>query len=138
MATHRKNPDRESGQAPRQEKASQEVHPTVVKIALGAALVGLAGMWLTFGWTLEIGYLLAIVSVFALVFFATLLIPLSYTSDDPRWRRRRTSFARFLEQRIPIHDSRLPGREVLLQITLLPVALAFAFTAIGLVWTLLH
>lgn len=136
MTTRRKN--RETEQAPHQEKPVNEVHPAVIKIALGAAAAALAAMWLTFGWTLEIGYLLAIVSVFALVFFATLLIPLSYTRGDPRWRRRRTSFARFLEQRIPIHDARVPGREVLLQIALLPVTLAFAFTAIGLIWTLLH
>lgn len=134
MAMRRKGQEAERTR----EKPVKEVHPAVVKIALGAVLAGLAGMWLTFGWTLEIGYLLAIVSVFALIFFATFLLPLSYTSDDPRWRRRRTSFARFLEQRIPIYDARLPGREVLLQIALLPVALAFAFTAIGLVWTLLH
>lgn len=114
------------------------LHPAAISIALGATLVAVVGIWLTFGWSLEAGYLLAIVSLFTLVFFATLLVPLSYATDDPRWRQRRATFNQFLKKRVALPDSRISGRDALLQILLLPVALTVAFTAIGLIWTLLH
>lgn len=122
----------------RKQRPIAGLHPVVIDIALGATLLGVLSIWLTFGWAPQIDYLLAVASVFTIVFFSILLLSRSYTTGDPRWRQRRTSFKRFLKERVALQDSRVSGREALVQVALLPVMLAFAFAAIGVIWSVLH
>jgi hypothetical protein len=112
------------------------VHPIVVKIALGATLWFLAVTWLSFAWGPEIDYLLVIVTLFFALFFTLFLLTASYSTHDPRWPVRDTSLHEFLTSKIGIGSGTMLGRDVLLEVALIPVALAFAATLIGLAWVL--
>jgi hypothetical protein len=57
---------------------------------------------------------------------------------DARWRQRDTSFREFLDSEVGTATGPMRGREVLLAIAVIPVSLALAATAIGLVWVVLH
>ena len=70
------------------------------------------------------------------MFFTLFLLTASYTLKDPRWAVRETSFGEFLQSDIGIGTGTMRGRDVLIQITLIPLALAFAATLIGLVWVI--
>jgi hypothetical protein len=110
------------------------VHSIVPKIALGAAAWFLLVTWLSFAWGGEIDYFLAIVTLFFTIFFVLFLGTAAYTLHDPRWPVRETSFREFLDSDIGIGSGTMRGRDVLLEIALIPVALAFAATLIGLAW----
>lgn len=126
----------ETGDAARTEASEAGVHPMVVKVALGAALWFLFVTWLSFAWGPEIDYLLVIVTLFFGFFFTLFLLTASYSTHDPRWPVRDTSFREFLVSEVGIGDGRMKGREVLLEVALIPVALALAATLIGLAWVL--
>ena len=81
-------------------------------------------------------YLLAIVTLFFAIFFTLFLFTASYSMHDPRWPARDTSFREFLESRVGIGGGTMRGRDVLIEIALIPVALAFAATLIGLAWVI--
>jgi hypothetical protein len=110
------------------------VHPAVVKIAVGAAIWFLVVTWFSFAWDGETDFLLAIVILFFAIFFTLFLLTASFSAHDPRWPARETSFGEFLKSNVGVGSGTLPGREVLIQITLIPVALALAATLIGLAW----
>ncbi len=112
------------------------VHPVVVKIVLGAALWFLLVTWLSFAWGPEIDYLLVIVTLFFGIFFTLFLLTASYSTHDPRWPVRDMSFREFLSSDVGIGSGTMSGRDVLLEVALIPVALAFAATLIGLAWVL--
>jgi hypothetical protein len=112
------------------------VHPIVAKIAIAAVLWFLAVTWLSFASNGEIDYLLAIVTMFFAIFFTLFLLTASYSTHDPRWPSRDTSFREFLESRVGIGGGTMRGRDVLIEIALIPVALAFAATLIGLAWVI--
>lgn len=118
----------------RQEEAG--VHPIVAKIAIAAVLWFLAVTWLSFAGNGEIDYLLVIVTMFFAIFFGLFLLTASYSTHDPRWPSRDTSFREFLNARVGIGGGTMRGRDVLIQIALIPVALAFAATLIGLAWVI--
>ncbi len=110
------------------------VHPIVAKIAIGATIWFLAVTWIAFAGNGEIDYLLAIVTLFFAIFFTLFLFTASYSMHDPRWPARETSVREFLEARVGIGSGTMRGRDVLIQIALIPVALAIAATLIGLAW----
>jgi hypothetical protein len=58
--------------------------------------------------------------------------------NDPRWKEPKVRFSEFLNEEVAIDRGALRGRDVLIQIALLPVCLAIAATLIGLVWSILH
>jgi hypothetical protein len=76
------------------------------------------------------------VTLFFATFFTLFLFTASYSTHDPRWPARDTSFREFLESRVGIGGGTMRGRDVLIQIALIPVALAFAATLIGLAWVI--
>ena len=53
---------------------------------------------------------------------------------DPRWRQRKTTFREFLDSDVGTATGPISGREVLLEIAVMPVSLAFAATLIGVIW----
>lgn len=114
--------------------ADAGVHPAVAKIAVGAAIWFLAVTWLAFAGNGEIDYLLIIVTLFFAIFFTLFLFTASYSAHDPRWPARDTTFREFLGSRVGIGSGTMRGRDVLIQIALIPVALALAATLIGLAW----
>ncbi len=112
------------------------VHPIVVKIAIGAVLWFLAVTWLAFADRGEIDFDLAIVTLFFAIFFTLFLLLASFSVDDPRWHTRRTSLREFLDSNVGIDTGEERGRDVLIEIALLPVTLAVAATLIGLAWVI--
>lgn len=126
----------EASSAISMEAGEAGVHPVVVRIALGAALWFLLVTWLSFAWGPEIDYLLVIVTLFFGFFFVLFLLLASYSLHDPRWPVRDTSFHEFLTSDIGIGNGTMSGADVLLEVALIPVALAFAATFIGLAWVL--
>jgi hypothetical protein len=110
------------------------VHTVVAEIAVGAALWFIVMAWLDFARGGEIDYLLVIVTLF----FALFLLTASYSLHDPRWPLRDTSFREFLRAKVGTATGTMRGRDVLIEIALVPVSLAFAATVIRLVWSALH
>jgi hypothetical protein len=116
--------------------AEPGIHPIVVKIAVGAAVWFVATSWLAFAWDSEIDYLLVIMTLFFVIFFTLFLLTASFSVHDSRWPVRQTSFREFLKSNIRIGRGTMSGRDVLIEIALIPVALAFGATLIGLAWVL--
>ena len=110
------------------------VHPIVIKIAIGAVLWFLAVTWLAFAGSVETDFLLVIVTLFFGFFLGLFLLTASHTVKDPRWPVRETSLRTFLTSEVGIGSGTMSGRDVLIEIALVPVALAFAATLIGLAW----
>jgi hypothetical protein len=121
---------------PQQTAAETGVHPIVIKIAVAAALWFVVTSWLAFAWGPEIDYLLVIVTLFFAIFFTLFLLTASFSVHDARWPVRRMSFHEFLNSNIRIGRGTMKGREVLIEIALIPVALAFGATLIGLAWVI--
>jgi hypothetical protein len=137
MAHRTLDRDISNKQADEQQAGDAGVHPVAAKIATGAAVWFLAVVWLAFDAKGdEIGYLLAIVTAFFAIFFTLFLLTASYSTHDPRWPSRDTSFREFLGSRVGIGSETMRGRDVLIEIALIPVALAFAATLIGLAWVI--
>jgi hypothetical protein len=112
------------------------VHPAVIKIAMSAVVWFLAVAWFDFSGGPEVDLYLAVVTGFFVMFFTLFLMAASMVIDDPRWKQPKARFAEFLNDQIPVDRGTLRGRDVLIQITSLPVCLAVAATLIGLVWRL--
>ena len=129
-------PRREESRQTQQTAAEIGVHPIVIKIAVGAAVWFVATSWLAFAWDPEIDYLLVIVTLFFAIFFTLFLLTASFSVHDSRWPVRCTSFSEFIKSNIRIGEGTMSGRDVLIEIALLPVALAVGATLIGLAWVI--
>jgi hypothetical protein len=114
------------------------VHPVVIKVALSAVVWFLAVTWLDFTGSGEVDFYLAVATGFFVAFFTLLLLTASMVIDDPRWAQPKASFTEFLDDDVPVDTGMMRGRDVLIQIAVLPVALAVAGTFIGLVWTIVR
>jgi hypothetical protein len=112
------------------------VHPIAIETAIAAALWFIAVTWLAFAHGREIDYLLVIVTLFFVIFFALFLFTATYSRGDPRWPTRRTSFREFLSGTVSTATGDESGRDVLIEIALLPVVLAIGATLIGLAWVI--
>jgi hypothetical protein len=112
------------------------VHPAAAKVAIGATIWFLLVTWLAFAWSRETDFVLVVVILFFAFFLGLFLLTASFSAKDARWPVRDTNFREFLGSDIRIGNGTLPGREVFIQIALLPVALALAATLIGLAWVM--
>jgi hypothetical protein len=110
------------------------IHPTVFKVAVGAVLWFIVVVWTAFAGPGGIDFYLAIVTLFCAIFVSLFLLVASFTTGDTRWPTRRTSFRAFLDSDVGIGGETMRGRDVLIEIVLVPVVLAFAATLIGLAW----
>jgi hypothetical protein len=126
----------EANSAERAEASEAGVHPIVVRTGIGAALWFVAVVWLAFAAGTETDYLLVIVTMFFVMFFVLFLFLASYSLNDPRWPSRSTGLREFLTSEVGVGSGKMSGRDVLIETTLLPVALAFAATLIGLAWVI--
>ena len=126
----------EASSAERMEASEAGVHPLTAMIAIGAAIWFLAITWLSFAWGGETHFLLAIVVLFFAFFLGLFLLTASYSAKDPRWPVRETSFREFLGSEIGIGSGTMRGRDVLIEIATMPIALALAGTLIGLAWVI--
>jgi len=112
------------------------VHPIAVETALAAALWFIAVVWVASAAGPEIDYLPVIVTLFFMMFFTLFLLTASYSVKDPRWPSRTMRLREFLRSKVAIGSSTMSGRDVLIETALIPVALAFAATLIGLAWVI--
>jgi hypothetical protein len=69
-------------------------------------------------------------------FIGLFLLTASYSVNDPRWPVRETSFREFLDSDVRIGSGTMRGRDVLIEIATMPIALALAGTLIGLAWVI--
>jgi hypothetical protein len=112
------------------------VHPIVVKIAIAAVLWFLAVTWFAFAGRGGVNWDLTVVSLFFAIFFTLFLLLASFSVADPRWPTRSASLREFMTSRVGLATGEESGRDVLIEIALVPVALAFAATLIGLAWVI--
>lgn len=112
------------------------VHLIVVKIAIGAVLWFLAVTWFAFASSGGVDWDLTVVTLFFAMFFTLFLLLASFSVANPRWPTRTTSLREFLNSRVGLATGEESGRDVLIEIALVPVTLAFAATLIGLAWML--
>ena len=111
------------------------LHPVAVEIGIGAALWFVAMAWLDFARDGEIDYLLAIVTLFFVMFFTLFLLTASYSAHDPRWPSRDTSFREFLRSSFGDGDWQHARTRGVDRDRAAPgLALAFAATLIGSCW----
>jgi hypothetical protein len=110
------------------------IHPIVFKIAIGAVLWFIAVAWTAFGGNGGIDLDLTIVTLFCAIFVSLFVLVASFTTGDSRWPTRQTSLLAFLDSDVAIGGETMRGRDVLIEIALVPVVLAFAATLIGLAW----
>jgi hypothetical protein len=127
-----------SAPEPSSRKAETSVHPATIGVVLAAALWFIAVTWVSFARGAEVDWDLVVVTLFFIFFFALFLFTASYGLKDPRWRQRGTSFHEFLDSDVGTATGPMRGRDVLLEVAVIPVSLAFAATMIGLVWIALH
>lgn len=126
-------PDAESASTD-ETPASLAIHPIAIATAIAAALWFIAVTWIAFAHGGEIDYLLVIVTLFFGLFLTLFLFTATYSRGDPRWPVVRTSFRQFLSGTVTTATGEESGRDVLIEIALLPVVLAFGATLIGLAW----
>jgi hypothetical protein len=110
------------------------IHPIAFKIAIGAIIWFLGVTWIAFAGEGGIDLNLAIVTLFCAIFVSLFLLVASFTEGDSRWPTRQTSLHAFLDSDVAIGSGTMRGRDVLIEIALVPVVLAFAATLIGLAW----
>ncbi len=77
-----------------------------------------------------------IVTLFLMMFLTLFLLTASYSVKDPRWPSRTMRLREFLGSQVKIGSGTMSGRDVLIETALIPVALAFAATLIGLAWVI--
>jgi hypothetical protein len=120
----------------RSEPVEAGVHPIVVKIVLAAVLWFLAVTWLAFAGGGGVNIDLTVVTLFFAIFFTLFLLLASFSVADPRWPTRDTSLREFLTSKVGLATGEESGRDVLIEIALVPVVLALAATLIGLAWVI--
>lgn len=118
------------------QKGETSVHPVVIKIVVGAAIWFLVVTWFSFAWDSETNFFLSIVILFFAFFFTLFLFTASFSRYAPHGAHRKTSFREFLKSNVRIGRGTMRGRQVLIQIALIPVSLALAATLIGLAWVI--
>ncbi len=96
----------------------------------------LAVTWLAFAGSGGVDIDLTIVTLFFAIFFTLFLLLASFSVADPRWPTRNTSVREFLTSKVGLATGTEIGRDVLIEIALVPVVLAFAATLIGLAWVI--
>ena len=92
----------------------------------------LAVTWLAFAGSGGVDIDLTIVTLFFAIFFTLFLLLASFSVADPRWPTRNTSVREF----VGLATGTESGRDVLIEMALVPVVLAFAATLIGLAWVI--
>ena len=96
----------ESESAP---QPTARIHPAVFTIALSGVAWFLAVAWLNFAGKVKVDLVLSVVTGFFVMFFTLFLVAASMIVNDPRWRQRKTSFTKFIEDDIPIDSYTMRG-----------------------------
>ncbi|WP_295557084.1 hypothetical protein [uncultured Hyphomicrobium sp.] len=107
--------------------------PRAVYRTVGAAFAWMMlAAWLAFGTAREADFTLAFASLLFLVFFGVLLFIV--TTARHHMTAPRETLDHFLQSDVDTASGPLPGRAAWIEIAVIPLALALAATAIGLVF----
>jgi ABC-type amino acid transport system permease subunit len=123
---------------PTPEPAPTSVHPVVLELVLAAVLWFLAIVWIAFAKGVETDLALVIVTLFFAFFTGLFLFLASYGRRDPRWSLPKTNFREFLSGTVSTATGNMRGCDVLIEIAIMPLALALAATLIGIAWMVVH
>jgi len=135
-ATEPSAPAKTEHPAPRRRR-NTSVHPIAIEIGLLAMLWFIVVSWLCFAWGGGVDFDLAIITLFCAIFVTLFLSQASRAAHDQRWRLRQESFRSFLrDDNVAIDRGTMRGRDVLIEVTLIPVTLALGATLIGLAWVI--
>ena len=110
------------------------VHPVAIAIPLACAAWFVIVNWVAFGGG-EASLVLAIVTLICAMLLGLMVLCAAMSRDMTPERARHRSLRAFLNGPVDIATGTLSGRQALIQIASMPVALALAFTAIALIAT---
>lgn len=117
----------------RNEPVSPDLHPGVYAVALGGWVWLFGAFWLVFGGEAEGAFMLGVDTVFLATFFGVPYI-LKRTADRFLDRHGHDgSFGDFLSRDVETLTGRLGGWSALIQVIVVPFALALGMTAIGFI-----
>ena len=111
-----------------------EIHGSIYFVAGLAYIWFMLVAWFVFSANGGIDYNLAIATLIVTIFMGLAL--LSYTVARSHLHRRLPTWDEFVTSKIPVATGSLSGWEAGLQIMIIPLALGFAATALGLVFAL--
>ena len=131
-------PAPDDGEKPGPRKTQTGVHPAAIGVALAATLWFIAVTWVSFARGTEVDWDLVVVTLFFIFFFGLFLFTATYALKDTRWRQRDTSFREFLRSEVGTATGPMRGRDVMLEIAVMPLSLALAATLIGVIWIAIH
>jgi hypothetical protein len=119
-------------------RAVTGVHPFVFQLGLGAVVWFLSVAWLDFAWGRHVDFSLVVVTGVFFIFFSLLLLASSLIAKDPRWSQSKMTITDFIRNDVATSTGKMRGRDALIEVALVPVALAVAATLVGLPWLFLH
>ena len=112
------------------------VLPLAVPPLAGGGDFGIfAAFWLTFAGDSEAALAISMSTVYALVFFAVPYLMVRMAAKHGLPPGRRSSLSDFLNGDFETITGRISGWSALVQVALVPVALAFGTLAIGVIYT---
>lgn len=114
------------------QNTTDRLHPGVQGVALLAYAWIFFVLWLVFGSKLESAFAVAVSTVYTMMFFGVPLVMLGIARKaDPR--APHGSLGTFLRGHFDTITGPITGWQALAQVALIPIALSFGFSAIGLV-----
>ncbi len=96
-------------------------------LAIWAMFIGV--FWVTFSASLHALFVVGIASFYAVIFFG---VPIILARQSPYEKPRDGDLPRFLRSRVEVFGGILSGRDIMIQILLVPVCLTFGAIGIGL------
>lgn len=116
--------DSEAGQG------NRVLHGGVYKVVIGAWLWLLAVFWAVFGFERESAYMMAVATGLFFAYFGISALLMGMQRD---YETVRESFPHYLQQRFETQSGPISGWGSLVQVAIIPVALALAGTALCLI-----
>jgi len=111
--------------------AFSDIHAGVFVLMLLAWFWLLVAFWLTFGWELEGGFMVAVSTVYMAMFFGVPLAMIKVAKAHTPHQPDRRSFGDFLRAYVQTATGRMEGWEAAIQILLVPVGLALCISGIA-------
>jgi hypothetical protein len=113
----------------------RSVHPLVIRAAVVASVWFVIVMAISFSGTTEADYLFFGVTVaFSIIFFTLVLGLAAFAARRARGGGSAAPFGDFLHERVSINTGSVSGKEAMIQVLMLPVALAIGATIIGAIF----
>ena len=129
MSTPTQQPLSSSGHMPSIPFADVHWGGHTLLLACWTLLIG--AFWVGFGTELSSQFMVAISTVYMLMFFGTPLLIVRISQKAAWHRKHRETFATFLSKPFDTCTGALTGREALLQMALVPAGLIFGIAGIG-------